>query len=184
MTRTIEAATQLKDRRRILMLGCSGAGKSTLARQFGNRLRLPVHHLDALFWQPGWVIRPKPERLGIVESIMSADSWIIDGNYDSTMVQGIAGADAIVVLDFTPARCIWRVLKRRFSYHNRSRVDRAEGCREKLDLSHLWIVARYPRTKRPLVQQRVANRPPGTSLVTLRSPGEVTALLQAIGGAS
>ncbi len=181
MAAMIDTASDLDECRRILVLGCSGAGKSTLARQLGERLRLPVHHLDALFWQPGWVLMPKPERISLLETIMRNDAWIIDGNYDSTMEQGIAGADAILVLDLAPARCLWRVLKRRFADHNRLRADRALGCREQLDLHHLWIIGRYRQTKRPLVRQRVANRRPETALVTLRTPREVTTLLQAIG---
>ena len=40
---------------RVLIIGCSGAGKSTLARKLGEKTGLPVVHLDALFWEPGWV---------------------------------------------------------------------------------------------------------------------------------
>ncbi len=43
--------------RRILLIGSGGAGKSTLASQMGERLGLPVIHLDAVYWQPGWVRR-------------------------------------------------------------------------------------------------------------------------------
>ncbi|MGJ9459265.1 hypothetical protein [Oceanobacillus sp. CF4.6] len=41
--------------KKVAIIGCSGSGKSTLARTLGAMLHLPVYHLDALFWQPGWV---------------------------------------------------------------------------------------------------------------------------------
>ena len=44
---------------RIVIIGSGGAGKSTLAQQLGARLDLPVIHLDALYWQPGWVETPR-----------------------------------------------------------------------------------------------------------------------------
>jgi len=39
--------------KRIIIIGSGGAGKSTLARALGERLGLPVVHLDAQFWQAG-----------------------------------------------------------------------------------------------------------------------------------
>jgi adenylate kinase family enzyme len=35
--------------KRIAIIGCCGAGKSTLARILGEKLNLPVIHLDAYF---------------------------------------------------------------------------------------------------------------------------------------
>ena len=46
---------------RIVIIGCGGAGKSTLARQLGEKLDIPVVHLDKLFWRPGWVQVSKEE---------------------------------------------------------------------------------------------------------------------------
>lgn len=40
---------------RILIIGSPGAGKSTLSRELARRTGLPVHHLDRLYWNPGWV---------------------------------------------------------------------------------------------------------------------------------
>ncbi|MDJ0568280.1 MAG: shikimate kinase [Pleurocapsa sp. MO_192.B19] len=35
-------------------MGSCGAGKSTLARTLGEKLNLPVIHLDVYYWQPEW----------------------------------------------------------------------------------------------------------------------------------
>gem|GEM_PF-6797859 len=39
---------------KVAIIGSYGAGKSISARSLGNKLDLPVIHLDAYYWQPGW----------------------------------------------------------------------------------------------------------------------------------
>ena len=72
---------------RIMIIGCGGAGKSTLARQLGEKLNLPVVHLDKLFWHPGWVESEKAEIDEKILREMQKDQWIIDGNYTRTLPQ-------------------------------------------------------------------------------------------------
>lgn len=38
--------------KRIMLIGSGGSGKSTLARELGEKLNIPVYHLDVLFWKP------------------------------------------------------------------------------------------------------------------------------------
>ncbi|WP_369974648.1 hypothetical protein [Paraliobacillus sp. X-1268] len=40
--------------RKIMIIGSGGSGKSTLAKTLGEILDIPVYHLDAYFWKPGW----------------------------------------------------------------------------------------------------------------------------------
>lgn len=47
--------------RRLLVIGGPGSGKSTLAVRLGAALGLPVVHLDAHFWRPGWQESPRAE---------------------------------------------------------------------------------------------------------------------------
>lgn len=164
-------------KKRILVLGCSGAGKSTLARHLGKRLDIPVHHLDALFWQPGWVLLSRPERFALLEPLIATDRWIIDGNFPSTVAMLVEAADAIVLLDLSGWRCAWRVIKRRIVYRNATRVDRGAGCPEELDPEHVWQVLRYHRTELPGVLGHLANARADTMIFTLRNPNEVSAFV-------
>jgi len=69
---------------RIAVIGCSGSGKSTLSRQLGERLNIPVIHLDRVFWQPGWVEPPRDEFAASVCSAVAGERWILDGNFGNT----------------------------------------------------------------------------------------------------
>src|SRR4051812_22129729 len=71
--------------RRVLVIGSGGAGKSTFARSLAERLGLPLIHLDALYWRPGWVETPKEEWAREVRRLLSADRWVMDGNYGGTL---------------------------------------------------------------------------------------------------
>jgi adenylate kinase family enzyme len=89
---------------RVLILGSPGAGKSTLARRLAERTGLPVIHLDAEYWQPGWV-EPEPAAwAGTVSRLVERPRWIMDGNYGGTRAIRIAAADTAIYLDYPP-RC-------------------------------------------------------------------------------
>ncbi|MBB5704439.1 adenylate kinase family enzyme [Ochrobactrum daejeonense] len=47
--------------KRIMVIGGAGSGKSSLARTLGEISGLPVIHVDVLYWQPGWTMRPQDE---------------------------------------------------------------------------------------------------------------------------
>jgi len=71
--------------KRILVIGCSGAGKTTFSRMLGEKLSLPVYHLDQLYWKPDWVESNKNEFTKKQTAIITGERWIIDGNYSSTL---------------------------------------------------------------------------------------------------
>ena len=84
---------------RILVLGPCGAGKSTLAAALGERLGLPVIHLDKEYWRAGWVEPPQAEWLGKVEELIARPRWVMDGNYGGTLARRLERADCVVTLD-------------------------------------------------------------------------------------
>ena len=164
--------------RRIMIVGPCGSGKSTLAARLGELLSIPSYHLDSMAWRSGWVEREPNEWLPELEEVVARDAWIIDGNDSGTMPLRPARADTVVSLDFHPARCVWRVLKRIAANRGRTRADMAAGCPERFDLFFLLYVATWngrPRRKNEAVLKQAADR-----MVRLRSPRELDAWLETL----
>ncbi|RCW39737.1 adenylate kinase family enzyme [Paenibacillus prosopidis] len=123
--------------KKIILIGSGGSGKSTLARQLGEKLKIKVYHLDALFWKPNWTGVPKDEQRKVQNDLVKEDEWIIDGNYGGTMDIRLNAADTIIFLDFPRIICVFRAFKRMVQYRNKIRPDMGEGCEERFPLSFL-----------------------------------------------
>jgi adenylate kinase family enzyme len=101
--------------KRVLVTGPVGAGKSRLAEQLGTLLEIPVLHLDALFWKPGWVATPPDEWEAVQRRELAGDSWVVDAQYDDMLPDWLGAAEAVVFVDVSAARCLWRVTRRRLN---------------------------------------------------------------------
>lgn len=171
---------------RVLVIGCIGAGKSTLARALGQRLHLPVVHLDRLWWHDGsYRIRG---RASVQQHTMApdawrarqrhlaaADEWIIEGGYVGDLDTRLDRATTVIWLDLPRRVCVWRVLRR----HGRKRDDRPPHVQESLRwlAVQVWWVVRYPRRKRPLIEAAIAQHTVDVAVHRLRRRHEVTDLL-------
>lgn len=160
---------------RILILGPNGAGKSTLARLMGARLGLPVFHLDALHWSPGWV---ETERSAFREKVAQTarqDAWIIDGNYTRYLDLRLSHADAVIWLDLPRYVYFPRVIWRTIRHYGRERGDLGPGCPERFDARFLadWVWT-YPTRRRPEHAALMASLPDGVSAIILKSRAEVS----------
>ncbi|MBQ6824581.1 MAG: DNA topology modulation protein [Clostridia bacterium] len=136
---------------KIAILGYSGSGKSTLAGICAKEYDLPVLYLDTLQFLPGWAIRDREEFRQKMAEFMQNDRWVIDGNYARFFYEErMAEADRIYFLNFNRFSCLFRALKRYFTYHGEARESMAEGCPEKFDWEFFsWILwkARTPAQK-------------------------------------
>jgi adenylate kinase family enzyme len=131
---------------RIAIFGSPGSGKSTLARHLSDRLGLPVTHMDTLYFDPGWVIKPADEFRAALTRVAATDHWIMDGNYltESVTTGRIDRADTLILLTLPRWRCLWRVIRRSVLSYGRVRPDQAAGCPERLDLEFFRFVWNYP----------------------------------------
>lgn len=166
--------------KKILIIGSGGAGKSTLARELGIILNLEVIHLDAFYWNPGWVETPKLEWQSIIQNLILRESWIMDGNYSGTLDIRLPLADTVIFLDFPRLLCLWRVIKRSWQYAGQSRPDMASGCPERLTWQFLKFVWTYPITRRPVILDKLRLLTLNQQVIILRQPKEVREFLQKI----
>ena len=98
---------------KIIVIGCPGSGKSVFSRRLAEALCIPVTHLDNLYWNKDITTVPKEEFLARLRNAMSGDSWIIDGNYGSTMEMRMCECDTVFFLDLPTEVCIAGIKARR-----------------------------------------------------------------------
>jgi adenylate kinase family enzyme len=165
---------------RVCVLGPPGAGKSTFALALARCTRLPVHHLDRMFWTRGWVEASAAEFRVKVEAIVAEPRWIIEGNYLRTLPLRLARAERLYLLDYPPRIYRWRVLKRVVCGYGRTRADMAPRCPEKWDLEFAMYVWRFHRDYRLQLLAMVESS--GLPVVRFAQPREAAAYLRGVAG--
>lgn len=95
---------------KIMVMGVSaGAGKSTFAKELGEILNINVCHLDALFWEPGWIQTTTDQfKEAQRKFIHTSNEWIMEGNYTNTYDVRARNADTIIYLDLPLYVCLYR----------------------------------------------------------------------------
>jgi adenylate kinase family enzyme len=169
---------------RVLVIGCSGAGKSTLSRVLGQRLGLPVVHLDREYWRPGWRSIPDAEFERRVAEVVERPRWVIDGNFARTLPLRLTRADTAIHLDFPRWRCLYRVTRRvvRAKVLDEARPDMSDGCEERWDWEFVEWVWNFRAESRPQTVGALERRPEGVKLVTLRTPAAVKRFVAGLPG--
>jgi adenylate kinase family enzyme len=160
---------------RVAVVGSGGAGKTTFAVELGERLGLPVIHLDHHYWKPGWVPMPEVEWTEHQRQLLAGDSWIVDGNYGSTFAVRFARADTVIILALARWRCMLRVLGRWWLH--RGEAIQAPGCPERFSPQFLRWVWNYPKRDRKRLQEALGRHAPAACVIMLRTPAEVRKFL-------
>ena len=163
--------------KRIMIIGCGGAGKSTLARQLGEKLNLPVVHLDNLFWHPGWVESTKEEIDEKILRELQKERWIIDGNYTRTLPQRLQHCDTAIYLDFSRFACLLGIAKRILTTYGTVRPDMAEGCPERFDLDFIKWIWNFNKKHREN-NYRLLNEAEGKETIVLKNRRAVKKFLK------
>lgn len=118
---------------KVLIIGNSGAGKTTFAKALANETKLPLVHLDKIYWCGVWEHRTREEFDVLLQEELEKERWIIDGNFDRTLPQRLRFCDTVFWLDLPIISCLWGATKRVFESFGKSRDDMGGCCVERFD---------------------------------------------------
>jgi adenylate kinase family enzyme len=163
--------------KRVLVLGPSGSGKSTFAEKLADLLGIPCIHLDTHYWKPNWVDTPQEEWFEVVGELISRESWVMDGNYSSTLEMRIRRADTAIFLDVPRRLSFLRVFKRRLLHRGQVRPELAPGCYEKIDLDFIKWIWNYPKRSRPVIDKILSENSDSKIIRILKNSREVSEFL-------
>ena len=167
---------------RIMIIGCGGAGKSTLARQLGEKLNLPVVHLDNIWWAPGnWEHLERDEFDVRMMAELEKNQWIMDGNYNRTIAERLNRCDTVIYLDFSRAVCLVGWIKRVITNWGTARPDMAPGCNEWFDPEMAGWIWNFNSTHRENYY-RMLNEAEGIETIVLKNRRAVKQFLKRIDG--
>ncbi|GAC1654137.1 MAG: ATPase AAA [Candidatus Dormibacteraceae bacterium] len=157
------------------VVGGSGGGKTTISLAIGAALNLPVIHLDAEYWQPGWVGSSRERWQAHFSDLAARPRWVMDGTYGSTTAAELAAADLVIDVEVSRLLSLYRVVRRSLRWRGRTRPDLAAGCPERLRWEFVAFVWRFPRRGRPALDAAIAAA--GVPVIRLRSRVEARRFL-------
>ena len=119
---------------RVLIIGRPGSGKTTIGKKISKKFNIPSYTMDEIYWDKNWT-RPNYDIfLKRLDSILTQDSWVIDGNYYESLDIRVNRATHVVYLDFPWWLCLYRYVKRSLDRYL-SRELRLEKSREYQEIS-------------------------------------------------
>jgi len=132
---------------KVIVIGCPGSGKSTFSKALHDAMGLPLYHLDMMYWNADGTHVPKGTFMERLHQALEKESWIIDGNYGSTMELRMQFCDTIFFLDYPLDICIDGIRSRK----GKERTDMPCATLEDEDNEFVEFVKNYNSTSRPIV---------------------------------
>ena len=152
--------------RKIMICGCGGSGKSVLSSKLGDHFGLPVTLLDMEYYDEQWNALDQETFAQLQRELVTADDWIIDGNYAGTMPIRLAAADTVIFLDIHPLVCLFGILQRRLQHRGDDAHSRHR--RGRITWGFVKYILGFRKTMRPKVEGLISEHATGT-VVRLRS---------------
>ena len=170
--------------KRIVVIGWPGAGKSVFSEKLSNQLNIGVFHLDALYWKTNHIPLEDKEWRLTHDKIASGKSWIIEGNYWTSLDIRIKASDCIIFFDLPMHVCARNVVCRLIAHYGKSRPGTSSGNAERFDrhfmlrmLRVLWI---YPVLERGKTFRLIRSLGASSKLIVFHSQKEGNVFLESL----
>ena len=135
--------------KRIMVIGCPGSGKSTFCRELHKATGIALYHLDMMYWNNDKTTVEKTVFRQRLSEVISRESWIIDGNYGSTMEMRMIACDTVFFLDYPLQVCLDGIRMRK----GKPRTDMpwVEAENEESSEEFIDFIKNYDSDSRPKV---------------------------------
>jgi len=169
---------------KILILGCSGSGKSTLTRELEQLLKIPILHLDRIWHTTNYDDEAqKFLRKTQIDFMTENESFIVDGNYTSSMDIRMPHANFIIWFRIPRYLCLYRVISRSIKQKLKleTRSDMADEFQEKFDreyIKFLKFIWHFEKNHTPKIEELLKQRKPNCQVVLVRNKKDKTQLLK------
>lgn len=165
-----------------MIIGGCGCGKTTLAKKLSDKLKLPLIHLDVLYWRDNWqhVSRDEFDKQMLQE--VNNPKWIIDGNYGRTIPLRLKYCDTVIYMDFSRLKCVSGVIERVIKSYGKSRPDMGGYCPERFDMEKIEFfksVWNFNKNNRRLYYDMLYNAN-DVKIIILKSRKQVREFLQGL----
>jgi adenylate kinase family enzyme len=142
---------------RVIIIGSNGAGKSTFSYELSAKTKLPLIHIDKIYWRSCWEVTPREEFESIVLYESKKYNWIIEGNNIRSLDQRLQYADTVIWFEYPPILCVINILKREFKYRNKVRPDMPDECISKLKINFLNDVWKFNKKNHDKIELLLEN---------------------------
>ncbi|GAA2105461.1 DNA topology modulation protein [Actinomadura alba] len=167
--------------KRIAVVGCGGSGKSVLARALAEQTGYPITHLDAVYYDDDWNTLPMEKFAVLQQELVAEPTWVIDGNYASTLPIRLAAADTVVFLDLHPITCLWGIAQRRIRYRGGQHTN---GVYDRVNWGFVKYVWGYRRSMAPRVRDLIAEHAGHAEVHVVKSRRAATKLAAVLGSST
>ena len=150
--------------KKVAIVGCGGSGKSHLARQLGSILDAPVTHLDAVYYDDDWKPLDQETFASLQRDLVSRPTWVIDGNYNSTLQTRLEACDTVVLMDVSTLAALWGIFSRQLRH---GAGHKGNGVHNRIHWGVITYVATYRRRMRPRVLAKINEFAAGHAEVVL-----------------